>query len=106
MPEGYPAFCQVVRRQLNGHPVPRKHLDIVLAHLAGQMSQHFVALGDLNLERSVPHTLNYGSIDGDHIFFWNGAYLLFERGKVAGLAASCGIRCNAAANQRDARVAL
>lgn len=59
----------------------------MLAHLAGQMGQHFVALGYLNLERSVPHTLNHGSIDGDHIFFWNGAYLLFERGKVAGLAA-------------------
>ena len=71
----------------------------MLAHLAGQMGQHLVALGYLNLERSVPHTLNHGSIDGDHVFFWNGAYLLFERGKVAGLAASCGFRCcNDAAN--------
>jgi hypothetical protein len=65
----------------------------MLAHLAGQMGQHLVALGYLNLERSVPHTLNHGSIDGDHIFFWNGAYLLFERGKVAGLAASFGFKC-------------
>jgi hypothetical protein len=64
----------------------------MLAHLAGQMGQHFVALGYLYFERSVPHTLNNGSINGDHIFFWNGAYLLFERGKVDGLAAPGGSR--------------
>lgn len=46
-----------------------------------------MALRYLDLERSVPHALDYGSIDGDHIFFWNGAYLLFERGKGVGLAA-------------------
>jgi len=87
MPERYPAFCQVVGGQLNRNSVTCKHLDVVLAHLAGQVSQYFVALGYLYFKCSVPHTLNYGSINGDHVFLWNGAYLLFKATRPGDLVA-------------------
>lgn len=72
MPERYSPFCQVVRRQLNRHPIACKNLDVMLAHLAGQVSQHIVPIAYPHLERSITHALDYGSINGNHIFSWNG----------------------------------
>lgn len=71
MPEGYPSLCQVVRRQLDGHPVASQNPDVVLPHLAGQMSQYLVPFADLDLECSITHTFDDGSVNRDHIFFWN-----------------------------------
>ena len=71
MPERHTSLCQVVRRQLNGHPVTCQDPDVVLAHLAGQMSQYLVSLANFYLECSISHTLDYSSINRNHIFFWN-----------------------------------
>ena len=71
MPESYTSFCEVVRRQLDRHPVARQHPDVVLAHLTGQMGQHLVPLANLHFECGIPHTFDDSSVDGDHIFFWN-----------------------------------
>ena len=71
MPERHTSLCQVVRRQLNGHPVTCQDPDVVLAHLAGQMSQYLVSLANFYLECSISHTLDYSSINRDHVFFWN-----------------------------------
>jgi hypothetical protein len=35
------------------------------------VGQDFVPLAYLYLERSISHALYYGSVDGNHIFFWN-----------------------------------
>jgi hypothetical protein len=71
MPERHPSLCQVVRRQLNGHPVTCQDPDVVLAHLTGQMSQYLMPLAYFYLECSISHTLYYSSINRDHVFFWN-----------------------------------
>jgi hypothetical protein len=71
MPEGHTSLCQVVRRQLNGHPVTCQDPDVVLAHLTGQMSQYLMPLAYFHLECSISHTLDYSSINRDHVFFWN-----------------------------------
>jgi hypothetical protein len=44
----------------------------MLAHFSGQMGQHFVPLGDLHFECGISHALDDGSVNRDHIFFWNG----------------------------------
>ena len=71
MPKRYTSLCQVVRRQLNGHPVTCQDPDVVLAHLAGQMSQYLMPLAYFHLECSISHTFDYSSINRDHVFFWN-----------------------------------
>lgn len=71
MPEGDASFGQVVRRQLNRHPVTSEDPDVMLPHLTGQVGQHFVTLAYFYFECSVTHTFNHSSIDRDHVFFWN-----------------------------------
>jgi len=43
----------------------------MLPHLPGQVGQHLVSFAYLHFECSVPHTLDYSSINRDHVFFWN-----------------------------------
>src|SRR2546425_12341087 len=71
VPESYASFCQIVRRQLNGHSVACENLDVMLAHLARYVGQYLVPLAYPHLEGSVAHALDYGSINGDHVFSWN-----------------------------------
>ena len=89
MPEGYPPLRQVVRRQLNGHPVTRQNPDVVLAHLTGQMGQYLVTFADLYLECSIPHTFDYSSINRDHIFFWNDVTSFPRVAHAVGLRNTC-----------------
>jgi hypothetical protein len=89
MPEGYPPLRQVVRRQLDGHPVTRQNPDVVLAHLAGQMGQYLVTFADLYLECSIPHTFDSSSINRDHIFFWNDVTSFPRVAHAAGLRNTC-----------------
>jgi hypothetical protein len=35
------------------------------------VGQNFVPFAYLDLERSISHTLDNGSVDRNHIFFWN-----------------------------------
>jgi len=43
----------------------------MLAHLPGQMGQYLVPFTYFHLECSISHTFDYGTINRDHIFFWN-----------------------------------
>ena len=71
MPKSHASLCQVIWRQFDGHPVTGQDAYVMLAHLARQVGQYLVPVGDLNFERSVPHTLDHCSIYRDHVFFWN-----------------------------------
>jgi hypothetical protein len=35
------------------------------------VGQNFVPFAYLDLERSISHALDHGSVDRNHIFFWN-----------------------------------
>ncbi len=89
MPESYTSLCQVVRRQLNGNPVTCQDPDVVLAHLAGQMSQYLMSLANFYLECSISHTLDYSSVNRDHVFFWNDVTSFPRIAQAAGLRNSC-----------------
>ena len=119
MSERHPSLCQVVRRQLNRHPVACQDPDVVLAHFAGQMGQYLVPLGNLNLECSITHTFDYSSINRDHVFFWNDVTsfprvhsdecLDFESHRLVGcnkVFASEAVKTPQSSSYRDARLAL
>jgi hypothetical protein len=61
----------------------------MLAHLPGQVGQYLVSLAYLHFEGSVSHTLDYSSINRDHIFFWNDFTSLPLSAQTASLRASC-----------------
>jgi hypothetical protein len=71
MPVGDAAFRQVIRRQLDRHPIARQDFDEVLAHLSRQVSEDFMAFGDLHPEGGIRQRINHDSLDGNHIVFRN-----------------------------------
>jgi hypothetical protein len=36
------------------------------------VGQYFMAFSDPDLEGSISHAFDHSSVNGDHIFFWNG----------------------------------
>src|SRR6187551_792116 len=52
---------QVVRRKLDDDPVLGKDADVVLPHLAGDVSQHLVTIGELDAEHSVRQRLDHSA---------------------------------------------
>ena len=42
--EGDAGAGQIIRGHFHGHPVAQQNADVVLAHLAGEICQHFVAV--------------------------------------------------------------
>lgn len=83
MTKGHAPLGQVVRRQLNGHPVTRQDPDVVLAHLTGEVGQHLVPLGYLHFKGGVSHALDYSSINRNHVFFWNDVTSFHRVARVA-----------------------
>ena len=59
---------QVIRGELDRDLVPRQDTDEVLPHLARDMGEHLVAIGQLNAEHRVPQRLDYRPLD-DETFF-------------------------------------
>jgi hypothetical protein len=63
------AFREVVRGQLDSDLVPRKDADIVLAHLAGDMSRDGVTVLQLDPENSVRQGLRDRAFHLDNVVF-------------------------------------
>src|SRR4051795_13747037 len=63
---------QVVRRKLDDDPVLGKDADVVLPHLAGDVSQHLVTIGELHAEHGVRQGLDHSALDLDgSVFLWH-----------------------------------
>src|SRR6266498_3506229 len=62
-----PAACQVVRRQLHQHPVPREDPDVVHPHLPRDVSQNVVPVFELHPEHGVGERLGDRSLDLDGV---------------------------------------
>src|SRR4029450_9545624 len=60
---------QVVRRELDDDPVLGKDADVVLPHLAGDVSQHLVTIGKLHAEHGVRQGLDHSALDLDSSVF-------------------------------------
>src|SRR5215472_15242871 len=54
---------QVVRRKLNDDPVLRQDADVVLPHLAADVRQDLVTIGELNPEHRVRQWLDNPALD-------------------------------------------
>src|SRR5512133_624699 len=67
--ENDPRSCQIIRRQLYRHLVARQNADIVHAHLARDMSQHYVAIFQLYPEGRVREVLHDLALHFDYVFF-------------------------------------
>lgn len=61
---------EIVRRQLDDHTVLGQDADVVLAHLAGDVGENLMAVGQLDAECSVRQSLDHGSLDLDDPFFF------------------------------------
>ena len=59
---------QVVGRQLHEHPVAGEDLDVVLAHLAADVGEDFVAVGELDLEHGARQGLADDALDFEGVF--------------------------------------
>src|SRR5690606_15310897 len=60
-----PAAGQVVRAQLDHHPVLREDPDVVLTHLARDVSENLVPVAQLDAEHRVRQSLDHGALDLD-----------------------------------------
>src|SRR5215212_2812556 len=60
---------QVVRRELHHHSVLGEDPDVVLTHLAADVGEHLVSVGQLDPEHGVGEGLHDGALDLDHAFF-------------------------------------
>src|SRR5688572_6209616 len=64
-----PTSREVVRRELHHDPVLGEDPDVVLAHLAADVGEHLVPVGQLHAEHGVGKGLHDGALDLDHAFF-------------------------------------
>src|SRR6201991_128160 len=64
-----PTSGEVVRRELHHDPVLGEDPDVVLAHLAADVGEHLVSVGQLDPEHGVGEGLHDGALDLDHAFF-------------------------------------
>src|SRR3954468_12707523 len=64
-----PAASEVVRRELHHHTVLGEDPDVVLTHLAADVSENLVAVAELHPEHRVRESLDDGALDLDHAFF-------------------------------------
>src|ERR687889_300351 len=63
---------QVVRRKLDDDPVLGKDADVVLPHLAADVSQHLVTIRELHPEHGVRQGLDHSAFDLDgSVFLWH-----------------------------------
>ena len=62
------AFCQVVWREFDPHPVARHDADKVLAHPTGNVGHNDVSTFDLNAKSSIGQGLRYSPLDLECFF--------------------------------------
>ena len=77
---GDAAAVQVVHRQLHGHAVAGQDLDVVHAHLAGNVGEDGVAILELHLEHRVGQGFEYRALEFDYIFL--SQKLLLQNGLI------------------------
>jgi len=61
---------QVVGRELNLNAITGKDADVMHAHLAGNVGQHFVPVFELDSEHGVRKWLDHRPLEDDRVFFW------------------------------------
>jgi len=69
VPESDTRLAQVVRRHFDVDLVPHADADEVLAHLAGDMGEHFVAVGQSHTEHGAGEHLSDRTRQFDWLFF-------------------------------------
>src|SRR5688572_22317773 len=72
LPVGDASPREVVRGQLDLDLVARQDLDVVHAHLAGDVREHDLPGGDLHAEHRVRERLQDAAFDFDLLFFGHG----------------------------------
>ena len=77
---GDAAAVQVVHRQLHGHAVAGQDLDVVHAHLAGNVGEDGVAILELHLEHRVGQGFEHRALEFDYIFL--SQKLLLQNGLI------------------------
>src|SRR5690348_16851571 len=63
VPVDDPAAAQVVRAQLDDHPVVGQDPDVVHPHLAADMSEYFVPVVKLHPEEGIRQRFDYRALD-------------------------------------------
>src|SRR4051794_4947865 len=79
VPVDDPTAGQVVRRQLDHDSVLRKDADVVLPHLAADVRQDLVTVGELDAEHGVRQRLDNAPLDLDGAFLLRHVLRLFCR---------------------------
>ena len=77
MAEDDARFAEVVRRHFDIDLVADADADEVFAHLAGDVSQHFVAVGQRHSEHGSRQDLRHGALQSDRFFFSHALRLVF-----------------------------
>lgn len=77
---GDAAAVQVVHRQLHGHAVAGQDLDVVHAHLAGNVGEDGVAILEFHLEHRVGQSFEHRALEFDYIFL--SQKLLLQNGLI------------------------
>src|SRR4051794_32136147 len=72
VPVGDSSPVEVVRRQLDLYPVPGQDADVVPPHLAGDVSEDFVPIVELDLEHRVWEGLDDLALHFDLLFLGHG----------------------------------
>ena len=62
VPEGYASFGEVVGRHLDADLVAGKDLDVVHAHLSGDVGRDFVAVLEFDAEHRIAESLDDGAV--------------------------------------------
>ncbi len=77
---GDAAAVQVVHRQLHGHAVAGQDLDVVHAHLAGNVGEDGVPILEFHLEHRVGQSFEHRALEFDYIFL--SQKLLLQNGLI------------------------
>jgi acid phosphatase class B len=78
------ATGQVVWAQLHDHAILRENADVVLAHLARDVGEYFVSVGQLNAKHCVGQSFDHCAFDLDDTVFF-GHCLFVAKSVIAGL---------------------
>src|SRR4051794_31812968 len=64
---GDPASSEIVGRELHGHAVPGKHTNVVRPHLSGEVTEHLVAVLELDVEHGVWQSIDHAAVNRDRV---------------------------------------
>jgi hypothetical protein len=67
--EDYTSLRQIVGRDLHAHPIAGNNPDEVFAHLAGDMSEHKVSVGQFQPEHRARQDIDHNSFSNNRLFF-------------------------------------